>query len=175
MSFIFTGPLQLAAFFAYSGVLLGTIATVYLFGAICFHLHKATLTKISKAFLICAACFLSTFVAAALDICDSSSCKKVVHFDKGAMASVYAIILHLGAASATYHFAREAETTRSDSRSDASATEILPLYHEDSDPKPPSSRSPPPRQSNKCPDVPSPPRQSTRSLMQSNQPKETQN
>ncbi|CAB9502600.1 unknown protein [Seminavis robusta] len=84
-------PVQLGALFAIISAILGSIATLYLFGAICFHLSKKTVLNISKTFLACALFSVLTFVAAALDICDilgysssgSSSSSSGSYYDSG--------------------------------------------------------------------------------------------
>ncbi|CAB9504681.1 expressed unknown protein [Seminavis robusta] len=153
--------IQVATICAILAAVIGCIATVYLFGAICFHLEKGMLNRIAAGYTACAAFSALTFIAASWDRCaqlgnTSESCKTVVRLEKGAVAEIFAAFFFLAAAVATLNFAQSVGTGKVPGEPEPSGTmkssdEVLPLVQQHSNPPAPRVETPPtsPRRSSR--------------------------
>ncbi|CAB9504682.1 expressed unknown protein [Seminavis robusta] len=149
--------IQVATVCAILVAVIGCITTVYLFGAICFHLNKGMLNRIAAAYGACAAFSASsTWIAASWNPCAelsrttsySWSCRSEVRLGQGAVAEIFAAFFFLAAMVATLKFVHLVGTGKipgepEPSRSMSSSEEVLPLVQQHNNPPPPRVETPP--------------------------------
>ena len=104
----------MATVFAIASAIIGSVATLLLFSAICFHLDTKTTLGVSCSYFGCMCLSLLTLIAGAYDLCkqkgDDGACERHrVRLAPGAVAEVFGAIFYLCAGLVMFRYFRLAQ------------------------------------------------------------------